>query len=341
MKILSLNIRGMGSGKNSKFGDLKKLCISERPSIFAIQESKCHFKDENWVQALWGSKDCGNIQKEMVGKSGGQFLIWDKTVFEASSELISEFFITIRGFWKSSKEESIIVNVYGPHDDASKRKLWESLDNILGIDEVSWVLCGDFNEVRDSSERLNCEFVENRAKRFNEVIEKHGLIDVPLGGRKFTRVSKDDRKMSKLDRFLVSNKFLALWSGIKVVPLDRDLSDHCPIVLSDGDINFGLKPFKLFDEWFRVEGVEKIIEQYWGEDLVGSRKDCVFRNKLKRLKGCLKEWSKGKFGNLEVDISNSKKEAMGLEIKAESGTLSDGEYVRWLESRKNGLKMRK
>ncbi|XP_071729101.1 uncharacterized protein [Rutidosis leptorrhynchoides] len=198
MKILSLNVRGFGFGKESKYGDVRKLCIAERPSIFALQESKCHAKEDSWFFGLWGSKDCGFSQKEMVGKSGGQIIIWDKNVFEVNSE----FFIAIRGKWKNSGHESIIINVYGPHDDLNKKRMWESLDMLLGSTGVSWVICGDFNEVRHCSERLNCEFVENRAKMFNDFIDRNMLVDIPMGGRKFTRVSDDGVKMSKLDRFL-------------------------------------------------------------------------------------------------------------------------------------------
>ncbi|XP_071712712.1 uncharacterized protein [Rutidosis leptorrhynchoides] len=182
MKILSLNIRGFGIGKVSKFGDVSKLCIAERPSIFALQEMKCHTREDRWVFGLWGSKDCGYIQKEMVGKSGGQMIIWDKKLFEVHSELISEFFIAIRGKWNDSGHESIIINVYGPHDDTNKKRMWESLDNMQGFTGVSWVICGDFNEVRDRSERLNCEFFENRARMFNDFIDRNALVDIPMGG---------------------------------------------------------------------------------------------------------------------------------------------------------------
>ncbi|XP_071727736.1 uncharacterized protein [Rutidosis leptorrhynchoides] len=257
MKIISLNIHGFGSGKESKFGDVKSLCVVERPSILALQETKCHNLVDNWIFRLWGSNDCGYVQKEMVGKSGGQLLIWDKNIFEVSSELIGDFFIAIRGKWKQSGNESIIVNVYGPHDDANKCKFWDSLNKILCIDGVSWVICGDFNEVRDKSERLNCEFFDNWAKRFNEFINRNSLVDIPLGGRKFTRVSDDGLKMSKLDRFLVSDDFLSFWNDLKVVALDRSVSDHCPILMSDGEVDFGPKPFKIYDDWFGVEGIDK------------------------------------------------------------------------------------
>ncbi|XP_071705236.1 uncharacterized protein [Rutidosis leptorrhynchoides] len=341
MKILSLNVRGFGFGKESKFGDVRKLCIAERPSIFALQESKCHAKDDSWFFGLWGSKDCGFSQKEMVGKSGGQIIIWDKNVFEVNSELISEFFIAIRGKWKNSGHESIIINVYGPHDDLNKKRMWESLDMLLGSTGVSWVICGDFNEVRDCSERLNCEFVENRAKMFNDFIDRNMLVDIPMGGRKFTRVSDDGVKMSKLDRFLVSSDFLSLWTDLKVIALDRKVSDHCPIMMSDGEVNFGPKPFKIFDEWLLVDGIGDVIAESWKGTMEGNRKDCVFRNKLKRLKGDLKEWSKSHFGNLDVEIENAKKVAMDLELKAESGFLSVEDHENWRASRKTWLEKRK
>ncbi|XP_071704117.1 uncharacterized protein [Rutidosis leptorrhynchoides] len=190
---------------------------------------------------------------------------------------------------------------------------------LLGSTRVSWVICGDFNEVRDCSERLNCEFAENRAKMFNDFIDRNMLVDIPMGGRKFTRVSDDGVKMSKLDRFLVSSDFLSLWTDLKVIALDRKVLDHCPIMMSDGEVNFGPKPFKIFDEWLLVDGIGDVIAESWKGMMEGNRKGCVFRNKLKRLKGDLKEWSKSHFGNLDVQIENAKKVAMDLELKAESG----------------------
>ncbi|XP_071705231.1 uncharacterized protein [Rutidosis leptorrhynchoides] len=251
MKIISLNIRGFGSGKRSKFGDMRKFCIAERPSILALQETKSIIRDENWFLSLWGSDDCGYSQKAVIG------------------------------VWKSSGKESIIVNVYGPHDDINKQKLWDALDKLLLINGVSCVICGDFNEVRDPSERLNCDFIPNRARLFNEFIARNRLVDLPLCGRLFTRVSDDGSKMSKLDRFLVSDEFLSLWSDLKVTACDRKFSNHCPIALSNDDTDFGPKPFKIFDEWFNVEGIDSLIARSWEEPMDRNRKDCVFRNKLK------------------------------------------------------------
>lgn len=73
------------------------------------------------------------------------------------------------------------------------------------------------------------------------------MIEIPLGGRKFTRISDNGAKFSKLDRFLVSVEFKAKWGNLGTIALERRLFDHCPVVLKDMDINFGPKPFRALD----------------------------------------------------------------------------------------------
>ncbi|XP_071712590.1 uncharacterized protein [Rutidosis leptorrhynchoides] len=188
MKILSLNIRGFGSGKDNKIRDFKKLIYREKPDIIAIQETKCNTVDSKWVSILWGSDEFGFIQKEMVGKSGGMLLIWDTNEFVAEQNVINEFYIAVKGKWKGRDDDTFIVNVYGPQDDANKMKMWASLENFVGAYDAAWVLCGDFNEVREQSERQNCIFMERRAKRFNDFINNSRPLDIPLGGKRFTRI---------------------------------------------------------------------------------------------------------------------------------------------------------
>ncbi|XP_071729001.1 uncharacterized protein [Rutidosis leptorrhynchoides] len=158
MKIVSYNIRGFGSGKFSKFNSVKKLIANEKPSFCAFQETKLRSVKDSWVHKIWGSTECDFIQQEMIGKSGGQLLIWDSNVFEPIDVHKVDRVIGIRGKWKSSGIEINILNVYGPHDDNSKQKLCNNLTVMMKDGIEPWVICGDFNEVRDQSERLN--FIE-------------------------------------------------------------------------------------------------------------------------------------------------------------------------------------
>ncbi|XP_071697524.1 uncharacterized protein [Rutidosis leptorrhynchoides] len=233
----------------------------------------------------------------------------------------SDFSLAIRGNWCGSGNESIIVNVYGPHKDVDTRLMRESLEKLMCCVDTAWVLCGDFNEVREEEDRMNCTFHHARANCFNDCISRNRLIKIPITGKKFTRISDDGLKFSKLDRFIVLDKLISLWKDLSVIPLDRRTSDHCPIILRDKVIDLGPKHFKVFDEWFNKKGVDKIIQEAWSNDVRGNRKDCRFRHKLKNVTFALKNWNKTMFGNLESEISELKRKVDEWESKDETGLL--------------------
>ncbi|XP_071707906.1 uncharacterized protein [Rutidosis leptorrhynchoides] len=266
-------------------------------------------------------------------------VIWDKGVFEFDSYTCGEFFLAIRGKWKNSGLESIIVNVYGPHNDRGKKLLWESLDVLLNSVSSAWLLCGDFNELRISSYRLNSQFRQGRADRFKEFILRNNLIEIPISGRKFTRISDDGIKFNKLDMFLVTNNFLGLWEDLSII--DRNLSDHCPLVLRDRIFDYGPKPFKVFNEWFNFLDVEDVIRDAWNQPIRGSKKDCIFRDRLKNVKMALRSWSKSKCGGLDFEIEELKKETLSWELKAECQSLSDSVRASWLECRRKWVEKEK
>ncbi|XP_071712309.1 uncharacterized protein [Rutidosis leptorrhynchoides] len=201
--------------------------------------------------------------------------------------------------------------------------------------EAAWLVCGDFNEVRDKDERFNCEFIEARAKRLNDFISCNNLLEIPLGGRMFTRVSDDGVKFSKLDRFLASEKFCHYWKSVSATALDKKHSDHCPIMLTNEEKNFGPKSFKIFDVWLDEDDIDQVIVEAWKEPVANiNRKDCIFRNKLEVVKDMLRSWSNRKFGQIEGEIETFKELANSLELKTEGVILDDNEEKLWKESRK-------
>ncbi|GKB50695.1 RNA-directed DNA polymerase, eukaryota [Tanacetum coccineum] len=129
---------------------------------------------------------------------------------------------------------------------------------VNGLGGWGWCLFGDFNEVREP------------------------------GGRKYTRISDDGFKFSKLDRFLVSTEFLSKWDNLSVVTLERKLSDHCPIALKDMDLDFGPKPFKAFDFWLEDGEIDNVFKAAWEKHVQTSRPDCMVRDRFKNVKEDLK-----------------------------------------------------
>nr|GFA05984.1 RNA-directed DNA polymerase, eukaryota [Tanacetum cinerariifolium] len=80
---------------------------------------------------------------------------------------------------------------------------------------------GDFNEVLSSVERFCSTFHALNAAELKAFISNNQLVDVPLGGYSFTWFEKYASKMSKLDRFLVSQGLLDLFPNLTDLRLDK------------------------------------------------------------------------------------------------------------------------
>nr|GFA64918.1 RNA-directed DNA polymerase, eukaryota, reverse transcriptase zinc-binding domain protein [Tanacetum cinerariifolium] len=135
--------------------------------------------------------------------------------------------------------------------------LWDYLSFVIGNWDSEVVIMGDFNEVRDISERVGSIFNKHGAEAFNFFTVNAGLVEVPLGGCSFTWCHKSTKKMSKLDHFLISNNLMCSCPSISSTSLDRFLSDHRPIIMREAYYDYGLIPFKFFHYWFELDGFDK------------------------------------------------------------------------------------
>nr|GEY76724.1 cytochrome P450 [Tanacetum cinerariifolium] len=125
-------------------------------------------------------------------------------------------------------------------------------------------------ELRARDERSGCCFDVGEANTFNDFISCTDLFDFPLSGRRFTRFDKDGSKASKMDKFMVTHSFFDVWNDANVSVLCRSYSDHCPVLLKLGSLNFGLKPYKVFDKWIRLSDFKDVISNSWGVNISGS-----------------------------------------------------------------------
>ncbi|GJR57763.1 hypothetical protein Tco_1499925 [Tanacetum coccineum] len=115
---------------------------------------------------------------------------------------------------------------------------------------------------------------------------------MPLGGFSFTCAVKDATKMSKLDRFLVSDGLLCQVPAMSGLILARHLSDHRPIILRDCDVDYGPIPFKTFHSWFNIEGFEQLVKDSWHNDVVVDLNDMSYlKKKFQMLKKKIKIWA--------------------------------------------------
>ncbi|GJT43876.1 RNA-directed DNA polymerase, eukaryota [Tanacetum coccineum] len=245
------------------------------------------------VRHCWGNSIFDHAYSDSVGSSRGILCIWDPNSFNKHSVTVSDYFVIIRGTWRTSRQKVLMIVVYGPHDCRDKQSLWEFLHHEISKWRGEVIIMGDFNKVHLTSDRFGSNFNELGAHMFNSFIADSGLVEVPLGGCHFTWCLKSAKKMSKLDRFLVSENLLVSCPHLTAVTLERYLSDHRPILLRENHYDYGPTPFRFFHHWIQTDGFDKIVSESWKNSPSGgtnAMKSLMY--KLKHLKYDIREWNK-------------------------------------------------
>ncbi|GJZ28672.1 RNA-directed DNA polymerase, eukaryota [Tanacetum coccineum] len=245
------------------------------------------------VKQCWGNATFDYVHSDSVGYSGGILCVWDSNAFRRSSTTVSDYFVMVRGVWRQNEKNVLFIAIYAPQDVKEKSMLWDYLMLEISRWKGEVVVMGDFNEVRYSSDRYGSVFNVQGANAFNSFISNAGLVEVSLGGCSFTWCHKSAMKMSKLDRFLVSDSILNLFPHISAITLERYLSDHRPILLREHHVDYGPIPFRFFHYWCEVDGFSKLVEDVWKESPNNASNAMVsFMGKLKYLKVKIREWNK-------------------------------------------------
>ncbi|GJR55448.1 RNA-directed DNA polymerase, eukaryota [Tanacetum coccineum] len=186
------------------------------------------------------------------------------------------------------------------------------------------IVMGDFNKVRSEEERLGSSFNVSGANEFNAFIANSGLIDLHLEGYSFTWSHPSAQKMSKLDRFLLSEGLLSIFPQILSICLDRHLSDHRPILLRVIFMDYGAKPFRLFHSWFSWDGFDKLVSDSWNGMQLEDRNDMVrFKKKLQGLKKTIREWVTDRKKNHNLFIKDTNLKLGDIDKKLDCGEASD------------------
>ncbi|XP_073029257.1 uncharacterized protein [Primulina eburnea] len=175
--------------------------------------------------------------------------------------------------------------VYAKCDYIERRQLWTSLLQVKP-DHGPWLVGGDFNVVRNSSECLGSSGGRFASmEEFNHFILDSGLVDAGFEGSSFTWTNKTIWK--RLDRVLF------------------------PVFAS------GPSSFRFQSMWLRHHGFLQTVRLNWNLPchLNGMHRLFV---KLKRLKSHLKWWNKGVFGDLFAKLAEAEQAVRVAEAVCEA-----------------------
>ncbi|XP_021979605.1 uncharacterized protein LOC110875708 [Helianthus annuus] len=288
MNYLSININGVSSV--SKGNWVKKLKRNLKVDVIGLQETHRSGLSEKNLRCFWDYTKLKVATVDSVGRSGGLALLWNPDRFSDDLMLKNQRFLLVSGFMAGVEERLNLINIHAPNEARNRRILWADLLNLMSQMEGMWVLFGDFNDVRDESERVNSNFDRGAAESFNEFISSAGLFEFAMSGGKFTYISGHANvKFSKLDRFLVCESFLNRWPAAKAEVHDRGASDHCPISLNCNPLDYGPIPFKLFNSWLEDQRMGSIVQSVLDAPTFGGRYDELLAYILKNIKAEIKK----------------------------------------------------
>ncbi|CAK8566094.1 unnamed protein product [Lathyrus sativus] len=271
--------------------------------MFLIQESKISNMEDFVAYSMWSKMDVDFSFSNSIGFSGGLITLWKSDKVEALNSFKGEGFLGTKVIWKG--KIYYVVNVYSSCVLSKKKDLWSNLLSLMDSHkDGEWIIGGDFNAVKDRSERKGRQDGENtnEMELFGNFINDSGLIDVPCKGKKFTWYNSNRNSMSRIDRFLISNSIVNDWGVTGQLVGPRDISDHCPIWLVSDKENWGPKPFKFNNEWFAKDDFLAFTEREWKDIHVEGRGDFVLKEKLKIFKDRLKWWNREVFGKIDLEV---------------------------------------
>ncbi|XP_025652924.1 uncharacterized protein [Arachis hypogaea] len=177
-----------------------------------------------------------------------------------------------------------IVLVYGAHSRDEKSHMWEELSYVAGLCQVPCCFMGDFNEIVHVEEQKGTTSLPLSAEDFKNWIQDMHIVDLPLTD-------------SRIDRALVSLKWLEKFPETQLRGGLRDLSDHCPLIVEEKILRGGPRLFRSLDSWFTHEGFIRIVKEKWR-----GLGEMQFTDKLKALTVPLGRWHKANFGDIDKKI---------------------------------------
>ncbi|GKE70340.1 cytochrome P450, partial [Tanacetum coccineum] len=156
-----------------------------------------------------------------------------------------------------------------------------------------------------------------------------GLFDIPLGGKRFTRMDNIGSKLSKIDRFLISNYYFDRWLNSYALALPREFSDHSPLLLSNLITNYRPIPIKFYNTWLSHKDFGSVLTTSWATNVDFSTQSAPmavkFKKKPQKLKISIKSWRcdvQSSDSAATVTLCNSLEV---LDLKAETIPLSPNE----------------
>jgi len=186
------------------------------------------------------------------------------------------------------------------------------------------MLVGDFNMVRGTQDKNSDHFDLAEANRFNELIQRLALIELPLVDRAYTWSNKRAvPTLVRLDRCFISVSWDALFPNTTMATLTRYTSDHVPLLVSVSTTIPRTHCFRFENSWLLNPSFKNMMEQCI-KDHLAALPLCSLTKRLKTCRARCRSWSKRRLdlAQREIDV---KLLVCALDLLEETRPLHNGE----------------
>ncbi|XP_042980144.1 uncharacterized protein LOC122310314 [Carya illinoinensis] len=244
----------------------------------------------------------------------------------------------------------LMTIVYAKCYYQERRRLWRDLE-VTNLQNVPWIVVGDFNIIRNDSERRGGRpRISATIEDFNNAIDICGLMEMKFSGSMLSWCNGHanlTRSWARLDRGFLNASGCDEYPDAHLTYLTRTSSDHAPMLftLSRKVVPYGYPSFKFQQMWTTHDSFFEYVSKVWSTEGSGSAMSTL-AFKLKTLKAALRIWNKQVFGRtashieeLEGRIKNIETNLQGYYSQEEEMDLmaSQLELKVWLDREEQRL----
>ena len=234
IKILSLNVRGLGHAKKRKM--MFSWCRKQKADIVLIQETHSSKRDETKWRNEWGGQEI-YFSHGTTNSLGTAILIKSGKHLEVTNTFSSSSgrYIGIQA--KIDKEEYIILNIYAPNSNAKLIDFYKSLSQFMKrnfSEDCNIIIGGDFNCPFNPIMDKRGGNLDPKKKVITSIIEIMNEFDLQDIWRvknpykkSYTWSQKNPRIFCRLDYWLTSSKIHDNLKNTDIIPAIR--TDHSAI----------------------------------------------------------------------------------------------------------------
>jgi exonuclease III len=223
MRFLFWNIRGFERPAMRR--QIKDYIKEEFLDGVGLQETMKEDFTQRELEAILGEFKW--VWKGVRGHSGGILMGIKEGSYELEDSDIGNFYVSIVVRQRTTNYRWELVTVYGPAQQDKPRDFIVELSRKCMVATLPLVFGGDFNLIRDSSEKNSSNLNQALMNKFNMFIDLHQLQKLKRSGSKFTCTNKQINPiMVTLDRILVSIEWETKYPLCSTWSRPRVGSDH-------------------------------------------------------------------------------------------------------------------